>query len=159
MLTILDHKSPQLKKYSDKFAFNDPPFEPIQFAKDLVKVMLDNEGICLTGIQVGVPYRVLALRAAPENLVCYNPVVVMPAEEQIRLEETSLSYPGLLVKIKRPQHCRVRFTMPNGQVKTETFTGLTARYFQHCIDFLDGETFYSKANPIHRAQAFKKWKK
>jgi len=27
------------------------------------------------------------------------------------------------------------------------------------MDFLDGEVFYSKANPIHRQQAFKKWKR
>jgi peptide deformylase len=158
-MQILDYKSPTLRTYSEPFLFANPPFDPIDFAHKLVKTMYDSEGVCLTGIQVGVPYRVFALRAAPENLVCYNPRIVVPGEEQIRLEETSLSYPGLFVKIKRPQHCKVRFAMPNGEIRTETFTGLTARFFQHCIDFLDGELFYSKANPIHRQQALKKWNK
>jgi peptide deformylase len=158
-MQILQHGSPRLRVYSEPFKFVDPPFEPIQFAHNLVKTMYDGNGICLTGIQVGVAYRVFALRASPENLVCYNPRIIMPSAEEIRMEETSMSYPGLLVKIKRPQHCKVRFAMPNGEIRTETFTGLTARYFQHCMDFLDGEFFYTKANPIHRQQAFKKWDK
>lgn len=156
-MQILDHKSPTLKKHSVPFTFISPPFDPIEFSQSLVKAMYDSEGICLTAIQVGVPYRIFALRAAPENLVCFNPRIIMPGTDEIRLEETSLSYPGLYVKIKRPQHIKVRFAMPNGEVRTDTFTGLTARCFQHCMDFLDGELFYSKANPIHRTQAFKKW--
>jgi peptide deformylase len=158
-MQILQHNSPRLRVRSEPFKFADPSFDPIQFAHDLVKTMYDGNGICLTGIQVGVAYRVFALRASPENLVCYNPRIIMPGAEEIRMEETSMSYPGLLVKIKRPQHCKVRFAMPNGEIRTDTFTGLTARYFQHCMDFLDGELFYSKANPIHRQQAFKKWDK
>lgn len=116
-------------------------------------------GICLAAPQVGVNYRVFALRGSPENFVCFNPKVVLPSTEEIRLEETSLSYPGLVVKVKRPQHVKVRFATPNGQVRTETFTGLTARCFQHCMDFIEGEKFYMKANPIHRQQAMRKWKR
>ena len=83
----------------------------------------------------------------------------MASEQEVRLDEISLTYPELCVKIKRSQHCKVRFTTPNGEVKTETYTGMTARVFQHCMDFLDGEVFYHKANPIHREQALRKWKR
>ena len=143
----------------EQFNFQDPPFDPIEFSQALVKTMYDSNGICLTAPQVGVDLRIFAMRSAPENFVCFNPRVVMPGAEEVRLEEVSLSYPGLIVKVKRPTMIKVRFATPNGQVRTETFTGLTARTFQHCMDFLDGEKFYMKANPIHRQQAMRKWKR
>lgn len=148
-------------KVCDPYNFQDPPidFPPLELAQALVKTMYEANGVCLTAPQVGVNLRVFAMRSAPENFVCFNPRVVLPSAEEIRLEETSLSYPGLIIKVKRPQHVKVRFATPNGQIRTETFTGLTARTFQHCMDFLDGERFYMKANPIHREQAMRKWKR
>jgi peptide deformylase len=155
---ILKHTDKILKEVSQTFDFREPPFDPVEFAQQLVKTMYDNNGICLAAIQVGIPYRVFAMRGSPENFVCFNPRVVQPSEQMIRLEETSLTYPGLCVKVNRPQHCRVRFATPNGEVRTETFTGMTARVFQQSMDFLDGRLFYSAANPIHRQQALRKWK-
>lgn len=158
-LELLHYSDKRLKEVATTFNFQDPPFDPIEFAQELVKFMYDSAAICVSGPQVGVPYRVFAMRGAPENFVCFNPRIVMTSEDQVRLEEVSSTYPGLIVKVKRPQHCRVRFTTPNGETRTETYTGMTARVFQHCIDFLDGEVFYHKANPIHREQALRKWKK
>ncbi len=158
-MNLLRHNDPFLKQKSEAFDFSNPPFDPIEFSQDLVKFMYDKNAICLAAIQVGVPYRIFAMRGAPENFVCFNPKIVLPSKEEIRLEEISLTFPDLEVKIKRPQHCRVRFATPNGEIRTETYTGMTARVFQHCMDFLDGEVFYRKANPIHREQALKKWKR
>ena len=156
---ILGYTNPILKEFSQTFDFRKPPFDPVEFAQQLVKTMYDNNGICLAAIQVGIPYRIFAMRGSPENFVCFNPRVVQPSEQMIRLEETSLTYPGLCVKVNRPQHCRVRFATPNGEVRTETFTGMTARVFQQSMYFLDGKLFYSAANPIHREQALRKWKR
>ncbi len=158
MLAVINHKNLRFST-TERFDFQNPPHDPYQLAEQMVKLMYDHNAICLTGPQLGVNYSVFCMRGAPENFVCFNPKVVMPSSDTVRLEETSLSYPGLIVKISRPQSVRVRFTTPNGQTRTEMFTGLTARTFQHCMDFLDGEVFYRKANPIHRQQAFKKWKK
>lgn len=158
-MKLVDYRDPILKQVSEPFDFTNPPFDPIELAQDLVKTMYEGGGICLAGIQVGIPYRVFAMRGSPENFVIFNPRMVMPSVEQIRLEETSLTYPGLSVKVKRPQHCKVRFAVPNSEVRTETYTGITARVFQHCMDFLDGKLFYSDANPIHRDQALRKWRK
>lgn len=158
-MNVLSYNDLLLKQKSEPFDFSNPPFDPLEFSHDLVKFMYDKNAMCLTAIQVGVPYRIFAMRGAPENFVCFNPRVVMPSQEQVRLEEVSLTFPDLRVKIKRPQHCKVRFSTPNSEIRTETYTGMTARVFQHCMDFLDGELFYRKANPIHREQALKKWKK
>lgn len=140
------------------FDFKDPQVDPIEFAQELVKTMYERNGLGLAANQVGYPWRVFAMRGAPENFVCFNPKIVKPSDAEVSLEEGCLSFPGLLVKIKRPQHIRVRFTTPNGDTRTETFTGMSARVFQHEMDHLDGEIFYDKANRFHRDKALKKWR-
>lgn len=156
---LLDYKDPILKEVSQNFDFSNPPIDPVEFSQELVKTMYEHNGLCLAAIQVGLPWRVFAMRGSPQNFVCFNPKVVQLSEQQIRLEEKSLTYPELCVKVKRSQHCRVRFATPNGDVRTETFTGITARVFQQSMDFLDGQLFYSAANPIHRQQSLRKWKR
>lgn len=158
-MELLHHSDKRLKEVAKPFDFYQPPFDPIEFSQELVKFMYDKAAICLSAPQIGVPYRIFAMRGSPENFVCFNPRIVMGSEDQVRLEEVSATYPGLVVKVKRPQHCRVRFMTPNGETRTEMYTGMTARVFQHCMDFLDGEVFYHKANPIHRDQALRKWRK
>ena len=157
-MNLVAASDPILKQPCDVFDFTNPPMDPIELAQNLVKTMYDNNGIGLAANQVGIPYRVFAMRGSPENFVCFNPKVVQESEMQVTLEEGCLTYPGLLVKIKRPQHVRVRFTMPTGEVVTKQFTGMTARIFQHELDHLDGVVFYSRANLYHREKALKKWK-
>ena len=142
-----------------KFDFSNPPFDPVQFAQDLVKCMYENNGMGLAANQVGYNYRIFAMRAHPENFVCFNPRIIQPSERDILLEEGCLSYPGLLVKIKRPEFIKVRFQTPNGETLTKQFIGISARVFQHEYDHLEGIRFYDKANRFHREQAMRKWKK
>ena len=157
-MKLVEQNDPILTTVCQEFDFNNPPFDPIEFARDLVKFMYDNNGIGLAANQVGIPYRVFAMRGSPENYVCYNPKIVQESEQTIVLEEGCLTYPGLFVKVKRPQFLRVRFSTPNGDTRTETFTNMTARTFQHELDHLDGIIFYNKANKYHRDQAMKNWK-
>ena len=158
-MNLVKYNDQILKQKSEPFSFQNPPFDQIEFSQELVKFMYENNAINLAAIQVGIPLRIFAMRGSPQNFVCFNPRIVQPSEAVVLLEEASVTYPGLSVKIKRPQHCRVRFSMPNGDVKTETFTGMTARAFQQSVDFLDGKVYYANANPIHREQALKKWKR
>lgn len=157
-MNLVDPKDPILTTPCQVFDFKNPPFDPIEFSKTLVKFMYDKNGIGLAANQVGVPYRIFAMRGQPENFVCFNPKIVQPSEMKIELEEGCLTYPNLLVKITRPQHVRVRFTTPNGDTITKQFTGLTARIFQHELDHLDGVIFYNRANRYHRDTALKKWR-
>jgi len=158
-MQLVNHNDPILTTPCKTFNFLSAPFDPVQFAKDLVKFMYDNNGIGIAANQVGIPYRIFAMRGAPENFVCINPKIVWKSEAKVELEEGCLTYNGLLVKITRPQHIRVRFSTPNGDVLTKQFTGITARIFQHELDHLDGILFYNRANRYHRDQALKKWKR
>jgi len=158
-MELVPANDPILTKVCEYFDFANPPFDPVEFSQELIKLMYDNNGVGLAANQVGVPYRIFAMRGAPENFVCFNPKLIMPGTDEVLLEEGCLTYPKLLVKIKRPQHIRVRFNTPNGDMMTKQFTGLTARIFQHELDHLDGIIFYNRANRFHRDQALKKWKK
>ena len=142
----------------EEFDFKDPPFDPIQFAQTLVKFMYDSNGLGVAANQVGVPYRIFSMRGVPENFVCFNPKIISASKDQIVLEEGCLSYPGLIVKVKRPSVIRVRFSTPNGDVLTKQFIGMSARVFQHEYDHLDGIRFFDRANKFHRDQAMRKWK-
>lgn len=155
MMELIDY-SKSLNVVSLKFNFNDPPFDAIEFSHNITRYMYDKNAITISAPQVGEFYNIIAMRGSPENFVCFNPRIVMLSDEQIVLEESSVSYPGLIVKIKRPRHIKVRFSTPNGEVRTETFTGMTARIFQHSMDFLNGEEFYRKANLYHRSLALSK---
>jgi peptide deformylase len=158
-MQLVKTDDPILTTKIENFDFSNPPTDPYELAQDLVKFMYDNNGIGLAANQLGLPYRAFAMRGHPQNFVCFNPRVVQPSEQQVILEEGCLTYPGLLVKIKRPQHVRVRFTMANGETRTDTFTGMTARIFQHELDHLDGIKFFDRANRYHKEQALKKWKR
>lgn len=158
-MKLVEHNDPILTTECEPFNFISPPFEPVEFSRELIKFMYENNGIGLAANQVGVPYRIFAMRAHPENFVCFNPRIVWRSEAHVELEEGCLTFPGMLVKVIRPQHIRVRFYTPNGNILTKQFTGMSARIFQHELDHLDGVLFYNRANRYHRDQALKKWKR
>jgi peptide deformylase len=147
-----------LREVCEPFDFNDPPFDPVEFSKKLIALLYEKNGLGLAANQVGTPYRIFAMRGAPENFVCFNPKIVGSSKDQVVLEEGCLSYPGLLVKVKRPSMIRVRFTAPNGEIMTKQFIGMSARVFQHENDHLDGIRFFDRANKFHRDRAMRKWK-
>lgn len=157
-LEVMKHGDSRLTSPAFQFDFQAPPFDAIAFAQELCKTMYDLNVITLAANQVGVPYRIFAMRGAPQNFVCFNPRIVLVDNEEVRLEETNPCWPGLIVPVKRPKACKVRFAHPNGQVQTETYTGMTARVFQHSMDVLNGVLWYQNSNDIHRAKAFRKWK-
>lgn len=156
--SLVKETDPILREEAKEFDFDNPPLDPYELSEDMMKVMHEHNGYGLSAPQIGVPYRVFVMKAAPFNFVCFNPRVVMPSEDTILMEEGCLSFPGLVVEIKRPQHVRFRFQTPSGQTDTQQFTGMTARVIQHEIDHLNGILFYERATKFHRDRAFRKRK-
>jgi peptide deformylase len=158
-MKLVNKDDPILTRVCEDFDFNNPSFNPAEFAQELVRYMYDWGGLGLAANQVGVPYRIFAMRGAPQNFVCYNPRIVNASTETVILDESCLSFPGLVVKVKRPVEVRARFTMANGEIVTEVFRGMSARVFQQGMDLLNGELFFNKANRYHREKALTKWRK
>ena len=156
MYKLIEHNSPLLKQVTEKFDFSNPPTDPVQLYNDLAKIMIDEGGIGLSANQVGLPYRFFVLRAE-QVIGCFNPIIVDQSSEMVMLEEGCLSFPGLMVKIKRPRRIKVRFAEPDGQIYTKVFDGMTARAFQHELSHLDGRTMFDDCSYIERERAKKKW--
>lgn len=152
--TLVPSNDPILKQELKQFDFINPPTDPIQLAHDLAETMLANNGLGLAANQIGLPYRVFAIKAE-KIIVCFNPKIVDYSEETIYLEEGCLSYPNLFIKVKRPKGIKIRYTEPNGNTLTTTFIGLTARIALHEYDHLQGITYLQRANRIHIEQAKK----
>jgi len=155
---IVKHTDSILKEVMPAFDFRNPVVDPLQLYTDLAETMRDNEGMGLSANQIGVRTRAFVMRGE-EILGIFNPRVVDESSEMVTLEEGCLSYPNLFVKIKRPKSIKVRFTTPDGETSTKTFTGMTARVFLHELDHLDGVVHTSRANRFHLDQAKKLIKK
>ena len=104
-----------------------------------------------------MPFRVFALRTTP-GIVCFNPRIVDTSSEELLLDEMCMTFAHLAVPVRRPKKIKVRYFEPNGNVKTETFDGMTARYFLHELDHLDGILYTERANKMHVERAVRKQK-
>ena len=145
-----------LTQASEPFDFENPQMDPIELASLLVHEMVDQKGIGLSAIQLGIPLRVFSIMTRPQHTVLFNPVIVNSSTETASEYEGCLSFPNLIVKVKRAFEVRIRFKLPNQEVKTEKWGGLTARVAQHEMDHLDGILYYNRASKFHRDQAFRK---
>lgn len=139
----------------EEFDFKNSPGDPYDLATGLMQAMNQYNAVGIAANQLGIPYRVFAMRGSPENLVCFNPRIVDKSKEVELLEEACLSFPNVNVKIKRPIGIKVRFQTPSGETVTRVFQGLTARVFQHELDHLDGILFFNRAGRYHRDKALK----
>lgn len=155
---IVNHTAPILSEVMPAFDFKNPIEDPVQLYTDLAETMRENDGMGLSANQIGVRTRAFVMRAE-EIIGVFNPRIVDVSSETVMLEEGCLSYPNLFVKIKRPKSIKVRFTTPDGETSTKTFTGMTARVFLHEYDHLEGIAHTSRANRYHLEQAKKLVKK
>jgi peptide deformylase len=157
ILKLISHNNPVLRTKCDIFNYAVPQVDPIELSKNLYETLMSTKYLGLSAPQVGLPLRVFALRTTP-GIVCFNPRVVDRSEEVILLDEMCMSFEHLAVPIKRPKKIKVRYFEPNGNVKTEVFDGLTARYFLHELDHLDGILYTQHANKMHLERAMRKKK-
>lgn len=149
---------PILRTKMEHFDFQNPPIDPVKLAFTLADTMIKNNGIGLAANQIGLPYRVFAMKTNPV-IVAFNPRIVDKGSQETLLEEGCLTFPGLLVKVKRSDIIKVRYAEPNGQIKTTKFTGLTAHIFQHELDHLNGIIMTDYVNRASLEAAIKKAKK
>lgn len=157
VLDLVEPDHPLLSTKLERFDFNNPPTDPILLANDLIETLIHYKGLGLSANQCGLPYRVFVLWSNPTK-VMFNPVIADTSSEIVNLEEGCLTYPGLLVMIKRPKLIRVRYQDETGEAKTDKFTGISARCVLHEIDHLNGLNYINRANTVHRDRAMRKWK-
>lgn len=152
----LRRELPVLNAKCEKFDFSDDTFNPSELARGLVDLMYSSNALALAANQCGVLKRVFVMRGPEKAYAFFNPIFADVSGDMILDYEACPNFPDLSYKIKRHENVRLRFQGIDGNTYTEQFTGLSARYAQQAMDFLDGVVFYERANRFHREQASKK---
>ena len=118
----------------------------------LTNVMLDRMtemgGAALSAPQVGLDMSMFVMGINQAKIEVFNPKIISYSKEEILMNEGSLSFPGILVIVKRPASITVEYYNKNGELQQSEFTGLTARIFQHAFDHLQGTTMKQKVSKL-----------
>jgi peptide deformylase len=157
ILKLVESDASILLQKTPVFDLTDPPTDPIELAKDLYETMIEHKGLSLSAPQVGLPYRAFALFAVP-GIVVFNPYIIDQTGEQIVMDEASVTFPNLILPIKRPRRIKVRYREPNGNPMTRVLDGMSARCFLQQVDHLNGILYTRHANKIHLDRAMRKKK-
>ena len=139
----------RLFQVAEKFDFSNPPVDPYELQKDMLRLMNRDNQISVNANQFGLPYHIFCLAGSP-NLVFFNAEVVYGGDYIVSLEETCYNIPKGIVKVKRPDEVRIRYQTASGGKESKTFKGLTSRLIQHNLDYLNGIRFFDRSNLYHK---------
>jgi len=148
-----------LREKITEFDFKNPSIDPIQLEKDMIELMLANDGIGLAANQVGIKVRVFVMGyiGNPEAAQAFfNPMVVATVDDVEELEEGCLSFPGIYVNIKRPKKILARWQNSKGDWQESEFDGYNCKCFLHELDHLEGIVFQDRVSALKWAMATKK---
>lgn len=147
-----------LRTPCERFDFSNPQMNPVELYNELGDELLKHKGLGLAANQIGHPYRVFVIWSDPIKPF-FNPIIVDTSDEEVTLEESCLSFPGIVVKRTRPRIVKIRYADPTGEIFTDKFQDMTARVVQHEIEHLDGNLFTSQVPRLELELAIKKAKK
>jgi peptide deformylase len=158
-LPLYDENHPMLKVQVPEYKHNLPNPLMDLLVKRLKMTMKLYGGIGLSANQCGVFERVFVIGTDQFQIACINPRIVGKSPSTIKESEGCLSYPGLYVKIDRPDWVEVEFTDESGELKQMRLEGVTARCFQHELDHMDGIRMTDHVGPVALQMARKKQEK
>ena len=138
----------------------NPGFDPVELKAEMVKFMIDNNGIGLAANQIGLDAKVFVMGDSEENsTMCINPTVLQYTEDTQDDIEGCLSFPNIFVKIKRPKEILAEWYDENLEKQTVKIEGYSAKCYLHEMDHLLGITFKDRASKLKWNMATKKAKK
>ena len=142
-----------------KMSGESEPEDKVEFSKDMAETMRHWGGIGLSANQVGFPYRMFVMGDNDNYINCWNPRILVESDNKVAIQEGCLTYPGLFVKIFRPDWIEVEFEDENGETHQDTFEGLMCRVFQHEMDHMQGKDFRDHVSKLKLNMAIKRMKK
>ena len=158
-LPLYDERLPMLDSEIPTYNLRLPNPHMTKLVKQMKMTMKKSGGIGLSANQCGVYERVFIIGTEHFQIACINPKIIEKSETIIKSEEGCLSYPGLYLKIERPEWIVAEFTDENGEVKQMRFDGITARCYQHELDHMNGKKFVDYVGPVSLQMARKKQSK
>ena len=129
---------------------------------NLIETMEHFNGIGLSANQCGIMERVFVMYSdvkKKEIIACFNPKIITESDEEVFMDEGCLTYPGLWLKVKRPDGIEVTYEDENGEKQEKAMFGLEGRIFQHEYDHMIGTNFTKKVSKLRLDMARKRQKK
>ena len=131
---------------------------------DMINFMLANDGIGLAANQIDLTKRVFTIGSDhapgfPKPFAVFNPVILDASKEMIIDTEGCLSYPGLLLKVKRPEWIVAQWQNSKGEWQEAKLEGYLNKCFQHEFDHLNGVCFVGRVSQLKLQLAYKKLRK
>ena len=126
---------------------------------NLTETMKELHGIGLSASQCGVMERVFVMYSdvtKNEIIACFNPQIVTEGQEMVMMDEGCLTYPGLWLKIRRPDHIACSFEDEHGELQQPIMAGLECRIFQHEMDHMEGTNFTQRVSKLRFDMAKKR---
>ena len=144
--TILEDRDPALHKVCRPVTRFDQRLWDL--LDDLKETLADANGAGLAAPQVGILRRIVVIEKEDGTILeLVNPEIIDTQGEQEGLEGC-LSLPGIWGVVKRPMTVTVKAMDRNGNVFTDTDSGLIGRCFVHECEHLDGILFVDRASKI-----------
>jgi len=148
LLKLVSENDPILREVMPEFDFNNPPVNPNLFASALVETCKHYRGYGLSANQCGYRYRVFVMGTNDDYVAFFNPEIINFSKEESHMVEGCLSFPLLGLRVTRPAEIGVRYQDFTGEWKGATFSGISARCFQHELDHMNGIVYTSKTKPM-----------
>ena len=129
---------------------------------NLIETMEHYNGIGLSANQCGIMERVFVMYSdvkKKEIIACFNPKIITESDEEVFMDEGCLTYPGLWLKVKRPDGIEVTYEDENGKKQERAMFGLECRVFQHEYDHMEGTNFTKKVSRLKLDMAQRRQKK
>jgi peptide deformylase len=149
-----------LKKTMPEFDF-EGDIDPRVIEKEMIELMIKERGIGLSANQVGLEARVIAVFPRDTSLemgpfALFNPEIMEISEEEIDGIEGCLSFPDLVLPIKRPRIVIVQYLDSEQNTCIIELKDTDARCVLHEMEHLDGVCFIDKISKLKVEMARKK---
>ena len=124
-----------------------------KFESDMIRLMLDENGMGLAANQIGITKRFFAIGhdtfdTFKKSAIIWNPLIKNQSEEKVFDVEGCLSFPGIFVKVERPKIIEVEYETTQGTKQTARLDGMESKCFQHELDHLEGITFNKRVSKL-----------
>jgi len=138
---------------------------------DMIETMIENKGLGLAAIQIGVPLRIFIVDwkgtgddGENENKnhdvrIFINPKILKMEEKFIMEKEGCLSLPDLRADIPRFFKTEIEAFDINGKKFKLIGEDILAVALQHEYEHLEGKLFIDKLSPVKRSMLIKEYKK
>lgn len=163
MAEVLTYGNPALRTKSAPVARVDDDVRTL--AKEMLTTMYRSGGVGLAAEQIGRTEAMIVIDTSqaaqdapgvdPENPSVPMPVVMVNPEIEAKRGEQEgpegcLSFPDILIDIKRAAEVTVAYTDIDNVRHTVDVNGLLARAVQHEIDHLNGVLLLDRMSPLQR---------